>query len=299
MEKYIPFENLLDNLFDGVYYVDARRKITFWNKAAERITGFSKDEVVGNACYENILRHIDAAGRELCLNGCPLHQTLQDGEMREARVFLHHKNGHRVPVHVRISPIRDEAGRIIGGVEIFSDNSRERNTLQELERSRQEMFLDPLLGIGNRRFAEVVFESRLFELKAFQTPFCAALLDLDNFKEINDSLGHNIGDEVLKMVVRSVENILRDLDFIIRWGGDEFFLLLPGVDGPGLEEVLERVLLFIDKSFLVRDGREITVSASIGATLARPDDTLEGIVARVDELMYRSKGGGKKRYTIG
>ena len=299
MEKYIPFENLLDNLFDGVYYVDARRKITFWNKAAERITGFSKDEVVGNACYENILRHIDAAGRELCLNGCPLHQTLQDGEMREARVFLHHKNGHRVPVHVRISPIRDEAGRIIGGVEIFSDNSRERNTLQELERSRQEMFLDPLLGIGNRRFAEVVFESRLFELKAFQTPFCAALLDLDNFKEINDSLGHNIGDEVLKMVVRSVENILRDLDFIIRWGGDEFLLLLPGVDGPGLEEVLERVLLFIDKSFLVRDGREITVSASIGATLVRPDDTLEGVVARVDELMYRSKGGGKKRYTIG
>lgn len=299
MDSKIPYHDLLDNLFDGVYYVDTDRRITFWNKAAERITGFSKSEVIGKFCADNILRHIDGGGCEMCLNGCPLHQTLQDGEERENNLFLHHKKGHRVPVHIRISPIKDESGNIIGGVEIFSDNSQEQKMLLELEQSRQDQYIDPLLGIGNRRFAKTIFESRQYELKAFQVPFSVVLIDLDGFKEINDQNGHNIGDQVLQMVVRSIENILRSLDFIIRWGGDEFVLFLPNAEGSGLEDVLERIQIFVEKSFLMVDGQKVTVSVSMGATTARAEDTLEGIIQRVDKLMYHSKKEGKNRFMIG
>lgn len=114
------YKSVLDNLFDGVYVVDKERKIIYWNKAAERITGFFEAEVVNLACYDNILNHVDERGKQLCLDGCPLAKVLKDGNPRQAEVFLRHKAGHRVPVSIRITPIYD-GDSIIGAAEIFSD----------------------------------------------------------------------------------------------------------------------------------------------------------------------------------
>ncbi|MDD2542618.1 MAG: PAS domain-containing protein, partial [Desulfuromonadaceae bacterium] len=94
------YKELLDSLADGVYFVDRDRRITYWNKTAERLSGFSAQEVIGTDCAENILRHIDELGNELCLKGCPLTATLEDGKMRDADMFMHHKYGHRVPVAI-------------------------------------------------------------------------------------------------------------------------------------------------------------------------------------------------------
>jgi PAS domain S-box-containing protein len=118
----LSYETLLDSLFDGVYCVDMNKNITFWNKSAERITGFSRSEVTGLCCANNILRHIDSKGRELCIEGCPLSATLIDGKARESDLFLHHKMGHRVPISTRISPVRGDNGEVIGAIEIFTDN---------------------------------------------------------------------------------------------------------------------------------------------------------------------------------
>jgi PAS domain-containing protein len=89
------YETLLDNLYDGVYFVDRERRITFWNKAAERITGFAKREVLGKRCADNLLRHVDHRGNSLCEGACPLSHTLGDGLFRSDTVFLHHQDGHR------------------------------------------------------------------------------------------------------------------------------------------------------------------------------------------------------------
>jgi PAS domain S-box-containing protein len=135
----ISGDTILDNLFDGVYFVDVDRRITYWNKAAERISGYSKPEVIGTSCTGNILRHIDSSGCELCLNGCPLAETIESGKSHESRIFLHHKLGYRVPISVRTSPVRDEQGKIIGAVEIFNDNSNSLQMLQELEKLQQDV----------------------------------------------------------------------------------------------------------------------------------------------------------------
>ena len=299
MTTNTTYLEILENLFDGVYYVDNKRKITFWNTAAERITGFKKNEVLGKACADNILRHIDAAGCEMCVDGCPLHETLQDGKTREASLFLHHKLGHRVPVHIRIAPIKDEAGEVIGGVEVFSDNSKVLEVLQQLEEVKKENFIDPLLKIGNRRYANMIFETRLYELKAFDVSFSVILIDLDNFKQINDRFGHNTGDQVLQMIARSIQNISRGLDSIARWGGDEIVLFLPNVTHQGLEDIAERIRIFVERSFMMIEEEKISVTASLGATFAKPEDTLERIIERADKLMYVSKNKGGNRFTIG
>jgi len=293
------YKNLLDNLFDGLYYVDSDRVITYWNQAAERITGYSEQEVIGKPCSANILRHIDSRGNELCVSGCPLHKTILDGKMRESSLFLHHKKGHRVPVHIRIVPIRDAEGEIIGGVEVFSDNTNTLDMLHQLEEMRQENIVDPMLKIGNRRYGKIIFERGLYELKTFGVSFCMVMLDIDGFKQINDRHGHIVGDQVLEMVIRSMESTLRGQDSIIRWGGDEFLLVLPNAVAEGLGELLNRIRIFVERSFLEIGGTTISVTLSLGATLAAVDDTLDSIVDRADKLMYESKNSGGNCYTIG
>ena len=122
------YEKIIENLYDGLYFVDRNRLITYWNKAAERISGYTAKEVVGKSCHDNILTHVDGDGNNLCLDLCPLAQTIADQEVREVEIYMHHKDGHRVPVSVRTSTLTDDEGNVIGGIELFTDiSSREVN----------------------------------------------------------------------------------------------------------------------------------------------------------------------------
>lgn len=116
-------KELLDCFYDGIYYVDLKRVIQFWNKSAEGITGFSAEEVIGKCCYSNILNHVDLNSKQLCIDNCPLHETLQDGIPRKANVFLHHKDGFRVPVTILVIPVYADK-EIIGAMEVFASGCR-------------------------------------------------------------------------------------------------------------------------------------------------------------------------------
>ncbi len=115
------YEEIVSQLHDGLYIVDCDRVIRFWNRAAELITGFSAEEVVGRTCSSNILTHVDSDGACLCTGNCPLSDVISGGQNREDEVFLHHKTGHRVPVSVRVSPLKNEKGEVVGAVELFTD----------------------------------------------------------------------------------------------------------------------------------------------------------------------------------
>ena len=245
------------------------------------------------------MRHVDENGHELCLTGCPLAATIQDSGFREAHVYLHHKQGHRVPVSVRTSPVRDEYGKVIGGVEIFSDNSNLLQILRDMERLKKEAYVDELTNVGNRRFCEMTLQTRIFELKNFGIPLGIIFLDLDNFKQCNDVHGHVTGDEMLIMTGRTITNILRRMDSISRWGGEEFVVILPHIDVGVLQEVSERMRAFIESGYLVSGGKRLNITASIGATMALLEDTPSSIIQRADRLMYESKASGKNRVTLG
>ncbi|MCM0080501.1 GGDEF domain-containing protein [Geomonas sp. Red32] len=289
---------LLECLFEGVYFVDKERQIAFWNAGAERIAGFSRAEVIGSCCADNLLCHISGEGTELCLNGCPLAATMEDGQQRESRVFLRHKLGHRVPILVRTSPVRDAEGNVVGAVEVFSDNSSSMQILQEYEKLKKEVYLDQLTGVGNRRYGEMTLVNRLFNLATNGFPFSVLFMDIDHFKRFNDEFGHRTGDQLLTMVARSVALCLRKVDVVARWGGEEFVAILPGAAGEVLAMVAERVRAVVEKSFVMVNGERVSVTVSIGATVARSDDDLESVVHRADELMYRSKNGGRNRVTM-
>ncbi len=297
-ECYPPYSWLLEALFDGAYCVDLERRITYWNAAAERLTGYSRTELLGRSCADNVLKHVNAAGENLCLTGCPLSEVMRDGVTLESQVFLHHKDGHRTPVAVRCAPLRDGAGNITGGLEIFTDAPK-RELLQarvtELERLA---FIDALTGVANRRFIEQALKQRLDEAARYGWIFGAIMLDIDHFKTVNDTYGHGVGDQALRMTALTLAHSVRTSDLVGRWGGEEFLILAPHIDAEVLLQTTERLRVLIGSAFLtLADGQPLAVTASFGATLARPGDTPASIIERADAFLYASKAAGRDRVT--
>ncbi len=291
-------QELLDHLNDGVYFVDRTRTITFWNRGAQSITGWAPRDVIGRACPEAVLRHVDAEGNELCRTGCPLSATLADGKPHRADVFLHHKAGHRVPVRVEVVPVRDALGEVVGAVEVFTDQTERMEAIKRVEELTEIVFLDPLTGIGNRRYAEVVLEEKMAELSRYGFRFGVLFADVDRFKEVNDAYGHDVGDAVLKMVAATLARSARSLDFVGRWGGEEFVVLLSNVTDFNLPLVADRARRLVEHSELPLADGPLRVTISVGATVVRKGEGAADVLKRADALMYEAKTAGRNRVVV-
>ena len=289
-------EGVLNDLEEGVYFVDKDRGITFWNQGAERITGFTAREMLGRFCYDNLLNHMDDQGKQLCLDGCPLHDTLNDGRTRTAQVYLHHKNGHRVRVDVRIRPLTLD-GEIVGAAEVFStSSSNETSDLSFKELERLALF-DQLTQLPNRRYIDTFLENQMRDFQVLGIPFGVLMMDLDFFKRINDDYGHDTGDAVLKMVANTFLGAVRRNDFIGRWGGEEFVAILRGMTHLEMRTIAEKVCKLVARSSIDRGESCIHMTISIGATLANCDDTPATLIQRADRALYMSKNNGRNRVT--
>ena len=228
------YERIIENLHDGLYFVDRDRVITYWNKAAEQISGFTANEVVGTSCSDNILTHVDSDGNNLCTGMCPLAATIADGKSREAEVYMHHKDGHRIPVSVRISTLTDRDGNILGGIELFTDISNQAANELRVKELEKLALLDNLTQLANRTYIEREIQSKLEEKKRFNMPFGIFFIDIDHFKKFNDTYGHDVGDDVLKFVANTFVANARPFDLYGRWGGEEFIGIIPDVHPIGI-----------------------------------------------------------------
>lgn len=293
------FARIIENLRDGVYFVDTNRKITYWNKAAERITGFTSAEVLGKSCADKILTHVDKAGKCLCSDLCPLAATITDGVEREAEVYLHHKNGQRIPVLVRVSLLKDQHGKVIGGIELFTDISNYEANVLRIQELEQLALLDSLTQLANRTFIEREMLALFEEHKRLTIPFGILFMDIDHFKRVNDTFGHDTGDDVLRYVAQTLIANSRPFDLYGRWGGEEFVGIIRNVSTDALNQLGERLRALIEQSYIVMEEAKIQITISIGATVVKEQDTFETLVKRADTLLYKSKHMGRNRLTMG
>lgn len=295
----VSYKKIVENINDGLYFVNQDRVITYWNKAAERISGFVADEVVGKSCADDILTHIDSEGNNLCCGLCPLAETITDGTPRESRVYLHHKNGQRIPVAVRVSRLVDKQGATLGGVELFTDMSNvEANELRVKELEKLAL-LDRLTQLANRHYLESELEARFEEKRRHNVPFGLLFMDIDHFKPFNDTYGHDVGDQVLQLVARTLIANARPFDLYGRWGGEEFVAIIRNVSADHLEVLGNRMRSLVAKSYLPHENKKLFVTVSVGATLVRTGDTPASLIKRADTLLYQSKQAGRNRVTAG
>ena len=292
------FKRILDNLVDGVYLTDLQRRITYWNKAAEDLTGYSAEEVVGKYCADNILMHVNDSGRVLGSGERILNRTIADARPRRAEVYLHHKRGHRIPVEVHVCPVPGRDGKVVGAVEIFNDNSRERAVRHRARELTKLAFLDPGTQVANRRYLDQHLFQQLDQHSKGGTPFGIMLADLDEFKNINDTYGHVAGDAALVAVVKTLSGCLRASDVLGRWGGDEFLVILPGITKNILADTSERCRAQVAQSTVPVEGSQIQVTISVGAAMVASGDSVESLLSRADRHLHSSKQSGRNRVSL-
>lgn len=292
-------EQFIDNLFEAVYFVDTEREIVHWNRAAEMLTGWKKEEIIGHRCMDNILVHVDGAGNSLCSGNCPLLRAIKENSVKESDIYLHHKDGHRIPVSVRVIPVMNSENEVTGAIEIFIPADSRNDLIHQLEELRKLSMIDSLTGIANRRYGEKIIIDRIDELKRFGWQSGLIFIDIDDFKLVNDTHSHSVGDKMIKMVANTLKESIRSFDNAARWGGEEFVVILSNVTIEQLSEKAELLRRLVAESFFFENNIKLSATISSGATMIKPDDTVATAVERADQLMYQSKRAGKNRVTIG
>lgn len=294
---------ILDSLNMGIYYVDTDLKVQRWNKAIQEITGYGIEDLLGQTCKGNLMCHIDKTSEPLCVNACPLKATIQDGVPREALAFVRNKSGERIPIKAEIKPVHIN-GQIVGSVAVL--NRMEIEQKKELVNSLTKIALtDQLTGLYNRGFIEGEINVTLSQMQYAdrsndqRNQYGILFLDIDDFSLFNNTYGHEMGDRILIEIGKAVVSNIRKTDSFCRWGGEEFVGIFQVDSFNELVELGKKILRSIRKIELLHDDTKIGVTASIGITRLLVEDTVESVIKRADELMYKSKLSGKDRYTLG
>ena len=287
---------ILDTMPDGVYVTTQDREIVYWSAGAERITGFSAEEAVGSHCYDNILNHTDLDGTRLCFGGCPLEECIRTGEPRTVNeVFLKRKNGERLAVYMKTATFVED-GRTYG-VEVFGE--LEAVAGRELTARVQELsdasITDPLSGLFNRRYFDATLEQQFEMFKRIGRLYGVVQIDIDDFKSINDTLGHATGDDAILFVADVLSRNARKMDVVARYGGDEFAIMCAVGSLEELEAYGRRLLMTARQSrFAPAADAGLALTISVGAALVDgADSEFRSAIARADAAMYEVKHSGR------
>ena len=283
-------KRLLDQLDTGIYIVDRERRILYWNGGAERITGYLAHEVAGQFCHGDLLVHCDEQGNVLCGTHCPLKNVMQDGSPRECLVFLRHRYGHRIPVRVRSSPIRDSEGKIIGAVEVFDPAvAPARYANWQLHHFG---CLDELTGAASRRYGQMRVRQALEGLNEFGIPFGWLRIGLNEAERFEQRYGPGITEAALKTVAGTLDGNLGSLDVLTRWANTEFRVEVHYSSRLELADLAEKLVVLVRASALDWWGDRLRVCVSIAGAAAEHGDSLESLEARVAEVFESCKAAG-------
>ena len=279
---------VFESTADAIVVTDAEDRILTVNAAFSRITGYTADEMLGRLFAESPFRPTDpeqfAARLEI-----RLRQGHVTGE-----VFRHRKDGSELPLWITASNVLDEGGKIVNSVRVYTDISELKATQRQLESLATK---DALTGLPNRLYFKDQLERLLVQSHRDPQPFALLFIDLDNFKSINDSLGHAAGDDVLQQTAERLRECVRESDTVARIGGDEFTIVLPQIrSARGPEAVAGQVLKALAAPFSV-GGNEHFLNASIGIAIHPTDGTsADALLRNADTAMYRAKESGRGCY---
>lgn len=286
-------EVTLKSIGDAVITTDPSGCVTYLNPVAETMTGWRNTQAWGRA-LKDVFRIVDGATRAAAAD--PLQVALRENRRTAlaTNTILIARSGREIAVEESAAPIHNRDGRVVGGVLIFRDVSETYAMAMRMTHQAQHDFLT---GLPNR----VLLVDRLKQAMAFarrnQTKAALLFVDLDRFKQVNDSLGHDAGDELLKLVAGRLTACVRETDTVCRQGGDEFVVLLGAVHGmQDAGQVAEKILASCAQPYLVR-GHEVHVGASIGISLFPNDgNDVDTLTRNADAAMYHAKQLGRHNY---
>lgn len=288
------FRSVVESANDAIILIDHCGEIMSWNRSAEMIFGYNETEILRQPISvlfpSSYTQHISANGDcdPLIASG-----VLQLGS-RTTELNGIKKDGNAFPLEISLSSWETADGIFYSGI---VRDVTERKSLEE--QLIHQALHDPLTGMANRVLFRDRVEHAIARAGRKRAPVAVLFIDLDNFKSVNDSLGHASGDELLLCVTDRLQSCLRSSDTPARLGGDEFAVLVEDIEGAGAATIVaERIRTVIAEPFSI-NGKDVFVTTSIGiATTDTMDDSPENMLRNADVAMYMSKTNGKDRYTV-
>jgi diguanylate cyclase (GGDEF)-like protein/PAS domain S-box-containing protein len=279
---------VLEHIADGVMVIDLNGKIVAINPAFTQITGYTQAEAVGQ--HSNLTRtnlheptFYEALWRDLAETG-----------FWRGEIWNNRKNGEVYLEWLTVSAVRDDDANISHYVAVFSDITRAKEAQAKLDHLAHH---DPLTALPNRLLFQDRLQHALAQSARNKTQLAVLFIDLDRFKNVNDTLGHHVGDELLKKVAKSLSGSLREGDTLARLGGDEFIVLLENTDGEySAGHVAGKLVSMFEQPFMVNDY-ELFVTCSVGVSLYPQDASdLNMLIRNADVAMYQAKARGRNNY---
>ncbi len=294
------FSNLyiLESLYDGFFILDADYRVRCWNRGVETMLGYPLLDMYGQPWSSRLMTdgseaHEDGQSYE----SAPLmEQALQAGQPVVAQMVMTRTDGRKLDVEAQAIPLFDDQGRLLGVLQILRDLTRSgRRRSGEIAELKLAASRDALTSLSNRGELESQLSTLVIDYSRDQTrPFCIIFADADHFKNINDTHGHGVGDQVLIDLARLLEQETYSGELVGRYGGEEFVILCPDT---ALEEGVrraERIRHAIELSH-VGGIKSLRVTSSFGVSQSEPGDTVEKVLRRADQALYKAKHSGRNR----
>ncbi len=282
----------LETTRTGIVFVDPFLKILYWNPGAERLTGISKSSAEDRLFQPDLLLMRDEDGRELGEEDYPVLQALQKGEQRYRRVVIRTRTARDFVVDLHVAPVMDGSGTLQGAVVTMHDVSPELSLVARCQSLYEMATRDPLTQVANRAEFDRVHSMFVKAHLDRKLPCSLILADLDHFKAINDTYGHQAGDEVLKGFAKLLKSSCRTGDLVARYGGEEFAVLCPDCDQAAAARRAEAIRTAWAQMPQAALGGE-SCTASFGVTEVQPGDTPASMLARADRALYMAKESGR------
>lgn len=281
---------MIDKLFkaveqidDIVYMTDKFGTISYVNNAYCTHTGYDREEVIGQ---NSRISKSGVHNREFYKE---LWTTILDGKVYRNTLVNRKKNGDLYYEKKTITPLKDEDHVIIGFVSTGKDVTEETMLHQEIERIAT---IDQLTGIYNRHKFEELFALESERSRRFLQPLSLILIDIDHFKSVNDTHGHDVGDKVLVQLAATVQENIRKIDVFARWGGEEFLVLCPSTDRENVREFAEKLRVAVENTLFPVVGK---ITISLGVSLFDPQDSFSELFKRADQGLYYAKEHGRNQ----
>jgi diguanylate cyclase (GGDEF)-like protein/PAS domain S-box-containing protein len=279
------FASIITQVDQMITVTDLLGEIVYVNSAFTKKYGYTKDEIL-NSNINKI-----KSGKHTKSFYKDLWDTLHSSKSFHGVFFNRHKNGELFIEQKTISPIKNEDGDVNFYVSFAQDIT---DIMSKNSEYKEKAYKDSLTGLSNRLKFDEILTRKLYEFNKEKNSFSIILMDIDNFKSVNDIHGHDKGDDVLKNLASILQKELRKNDTIARWGGEEFVVIIDAKTQISLE-IAEKLRQSIDKNLSLQ---EQNITVSMGVTEVKDDDTEDSLFKRADEALYKSKENGKNMVTF-
>ncbi|MDH4318540.1 MAG: diguanylate cyclase, partial [Desulfobulbaceae bacterium] len=280
---------------DAITIIDSRDNIIFWNKAAERLFGYRADEVIGRQKFHAILTLSE--DREKAYRGMVEFAKSGTGPVLDSvsELVAIKKSGEVFPVERAVAAFQmDGSWYAVGSIRDITERKKNEEELRKLAT------IDSLTGLYNRRYFLELAENQLNQARRYSLSFCVCMFDIDHFKRVNDTHGHDVGDIVLREIAELCCSVVRETDVVGRLGGEEFAVTMLHTALPEAMQAVERLRSRVEGSGISTDKGEIHVTISAGvAQLTGVAQSIGDLLKIADEGLYEAKNSGRNKVLVG